>query len=444
MKTKTSESAPTPQTFLQRSRFSTTLGLRILLASILLASDAASAAKISNSLLTFSENTNDGGLTITGFDIDARGNVHDLLIPEVLTVGGVSKPVTAIGNYALQPRYWPAMVITGTVTIPNSVTTIGTSAFLGNEISGVILPDSIDYIGPDAFRSCTRLQTVKIPAKLTEISDSAFSGCSSLASVSLPEGLTSIGENTFNSCTSLSSIMLPKSLARIYNAAFGNCVSLRSVNLPGGVTQIGSGTFRACASLAAVEIAESVSVIGDGAFYDCIRLESVTFYGVPPLVKYYSGLPSVFSHSPSNLKITILCYPGKGFEKVFADTDQFTIKYIAPDIAVFSSSGTGLRNNSLRNFGRIQTRKASPSVTFRIQNAGSLPLNDIKIGTSGGNRLDFKIVSPPAKTLAPGATTTFKVKFSPGAKGECGTILRIESNDPDEQIFKIKLTGRGL
>ena len=442
MKISSSKSAPTPQIFRQLSRFSTTLGRRILLASILLASDAASAREISNGLLTFSENTTDGGVTVTGFDTNVRGNVHDLLIPEVLTVGGISKPVTAIGYRAFWGFY--AKVITGTVTIPNSVTTIGESAFYSNEISGVILPDSIDYIGLGAFRSCARLQSVKIPAKLTEISDNAFSGCSSLASVSLTEGLTSIGENAFNSCTSLGSLVLPKSLTRIYSAAFGNCVSLRSVNLPGGVTQIGSGTFEACASLAAVEIAESVSVIGDGAFYDCIRLESVTFYGVPPLVKYYSGLPSVFSHSPSNPKITILCYPGKGFEKVFDDMDQFTIKYIAPDIAVFNSSGTDLRNNSLRNFGRIQTRKASPSVTFRIQNTGSLPLNDIKIGTSGANRLDFKIVSPPARTLAAGAITTFKVKFSPGAKGERGTILKIESNDPDEQIFKIKLTGRGF
>lgn len=444
MKTKRSDPARPTQTAPLLSRLSTALGIRILLLSVLLGAGVAAAADISNGLLTFTENTSDGGLTVTGFDINATGNVHDLLIPSVLTVGGTPKPVNGIGNSALEPVYWPAKGITGIVTVPSSVVSIGDSAFNGNEISGVILPDTLDYMGPEVFRSCARLESVRIPAGLSDLSYNSFYDCSSLTSVYFPEGLTDIGENAFDSCTSLDALALPKSLTRIHNGAFANCVALKSVMLPGGVTQIGEVAFNACASLESIDIAKSVSVIGAGAFAGCVKLKTVTFYGsIPAMVDHYP-YDSPFTNTPEDLKITIICYPGKGFEGYFNDTDRFTIKYLGPDIAVFSLSGTELHDNDKSNFGMIRSGNTSPALTFKISNKGSRPLTGIKIGNSGGNYPDFKIVSRPSTTLAPGATTTFKVKFTPSSKGKLATVLEIKSNDPDEKLIKVKLTGSGF
>lgn len=434
MKTKPSESTSASQSVPLLSRLSTVFALQILLPTFLLGASVASAAEISSGLLTFTENSSDGGVTVTGLNRYATGNIHDLPIPSFVSVGGINKPVTGIGDGALRPVYL-GKVITGTVTIPGSVVTIGEDAFYGNEISGVILPDSITYIGPSAFESCSRLVTVRLPARLTDVSYDSFYGCSSLTSVHFPEGLTAIGQNAFKSCTSLLGLALPQTLTRIYSRAFENCVSLKSVHLPGAVTQVGTYAFKECASLESVVIEKSVSVIGSGAFSDCDRLGIVAFHGLLPTIDWV--YPDTFPFS-SNSKITIQCYPGLGFAEFFDAADYFSIQYFSvptPAIAV---------NVSQHYFGRSKVGKASPTYTFRIQNTGDLPLEGISVGIRGGDYRDFKIVSRPLQTVAPGDTTTFMVKFYPKSKGKRGTFLSIESNDPDDKITLVKITGGGI
>ena len=449
MKIKTSPSSPTPLS----SSLAGALGVRLFLEFALLSATAHATTTqgsfdkyhtLNDGVLKYEENAVGTGLTVDGSYNWPTGEVQNLEIPDSVVVNGVSRKVTAVGANAFDVAQHGNSLITGTLTIPDSIVSIGCTAFRENCMTHAILPETVARIGFSAFSDCTYLQAANIPKSVTILEENTFWGCSSLASVNFSEGLTSIGWDAFRNCQNLTSVSLPESLKIIGGNSFASCSSLKTLVIPSGVSLIGDSAFGNCSSLDTVVLSKNVGSIGRGAFNPCVKLKAVTFYGGMPsmLLNFQVGQP--FSNSPSKQKITIHCYPGVGFEEAFTDTDQFTIKYIAPDIAVFSSSGTDLRNNSLRNFGRIQTRKASPSVTFRIQNTGSLPLNDIKIGTSGANRLDFKIVSPPARTLAAGAITTFKVKFSPGAKGERGTILKIESNDPDEQIFKIKLTGRGF
>ena len=92
------------------------------------------------------------------------------------------------------------------ITIPNSVTSIGEDAFTGSGLTSVTIPNSVTSIGSIAFRYCSSLTSVTIPNSVTSIGEAAFLGCTSLTSVTIPESVTSIGEAAFYGCSGLTSI----------------------------------------------------------------------------------------------------------------------------------------------------------------------------------------------------------------------------------------------
>ena len=97
------------------------------------------------------------------------------------------------------------------------------SAF--NVGSSVTIPDSVTSIGDWAFYNCTSLTSVTIPDSVTSIGDRAFSGCTSLTSVAIPDSVTSIGDGAFSGCTSLASVTIPDSVTSIGYGAFDKCLA---------------------------------------------------------------------------------------------------------------------------------------------------------------------------------------------------------------------------
>ena len=163
------------------------------------------------------------------------------------------------------------------VTIPNSVTSIGNRAFSGcKSLQSVTIPNSVTSIGDEAFSGCKSLQSVTIPNSVTKIGDGVFCWCDSLQSITIPNSVTSIGDNAFYLCDSLQSITIPNSVTSIGDGAFYLCVSLQSVTIPNSVTKIGDNAFDWCKSLQSVTIPNSVTSIGDNAFNSCDSLQSVT------------------------------------------------------------------------------------------------------------------------------------------------------------------------
>ena len=163
------------------------------------------------------------------------------------------------------------------VTIPNSVTSIGDYAFGDCEsLQSVTIPNSVTKIGYYAFGGCKSLQSVTIPNSVTKIGYYAFCGCESLQSVTIPNSVTSIGDYAFGDCESLQSVTIPNSVTKIGYYAFGGCKSLQSVTIPNSVTKIGYYAFCGCESLQSVTIPNSVTGIGDKAFIGCESLQSVT------------------------------------------------------------------------------------------------------------------------------------------------------------------------
>ena len=162
------------------------------------------------------------------------------------------------------------------VTIPNSVISIGSSAFsCCQSLTSVTIPNSVTSIESRTFEACSSLTSITIPNSVTSIGKAAFIA-SSLTYITIPNSVTSIGEEAFRECSSLTSITIPNSVTSIGEFAFDCCSSLTSITIPNSVTSIESYTFRACTSLAEIAIPNTVTDIGEKAFLNCIRLGKVT------------------------------------------------------------------------------------------------------------------------------------------------------------------------
>ena len=109
----------------------------------------------------------------------------------------------------------------------------------------------VTTIGHAAFFN-SAVTSVTIPDSVTSISDDAFVNCPQLTNISIPNSVTYIGFSAFNSCTSLKSITLPSSLSTIQSYAFCNCGNLETIRIPVSVTSIGNCAFADCPSLMTV------------------------------------------------------------------------------------------------------------------------------------------------------------------------------------------------
>ena len=106
--------------------------------------------------------------------------------------------------------------------IPNSVTSIGSSAFEDcSNLSSITIPNSVTSIESHAFYGCKNLTSITIPSSVTSIGTSAFSGCDNLTSITIPNSVTSIGSSAFYSCDNLSEIHLPTGMEDKFNKMEG-------------------------------------------------------------------------------------------------------------------------------------------------------------------------------------------------------------------------------
>ena len=186
------------------------------------------------------------------------------------------------------------------ITLPNSVTSIGSQAFADtpwyeNQPDGLVYAGKVLYkykgtmsdgtkikikdgtlgIAGDAFSGCSSLTSITIPSSVTSIGDGSFRQCSGLTSITIPNSVTSIGDYAFDGCSGLTSITIPNSVTSIGDAAFSGCKGLTSITIPNSVTSIGFFAFEFCSGLTSITIPNSVTFLGYRAFYGCVGLTSV-------------------------------------------------------------------------------------------------------------------------------------------------------------------------
>ncbi len=140
------------------------------------------------------------------------------------------------------------------------------------------IPDSVTSLGDSAFAGNKLLTAVDIPDGVTIIPYQSFRGCSGLKRVGLPDGVTSIGSGAFLDCSSLTELNIPESVTEFKNDVFMGCSSLTKVKIPDGVTTLPQCLFERCVNLKTAEIPDSVTVFED-CFYGCDNLEIVCHKG---------------------------------------------------------------------------------------------------------------------------------------------------------------------
>lgn len=133
-----------------------------------------------------------------------------------------------------------------------TVETIGHAAFFNSVVTSVTIPDSVTSIGDNAFGFCSQLTNISIPNSVTDIGFSAFAHCTSLKSITLPSSLSSISEALFSGCSQLTTIQIPDSVLSIQSNAFYHCRNLETIRIPVSVTLIETDAFAGCPSLMTV------------------------------------------------------------------------------------------------------------------------------------------------------------------------------------------------
>ena len=238
----------------------------------------------------------------------------------------------------------------------------------GNEITHLVIPNSVTSIRSRAFSGCSGLTSVTIPKSVTSINNNAFSGCSGLTSVTIPNSVTSIGSSAFSGCSGLTSIKvesgnqeydsrnncnaiietssntlitgckttaIPNSVTSIGSSAFYNCSSLTSITIPNSVTSIDSYAFSGCSGLTSVTIPNSVTSIGGSVFSGCTGLKTIVSEIEKPF-KIYSW---IFSDDIYNNVELIVPKGTKAAYQAMEGWNKFAKITEAADVSTFTENG---------------------------------------------------------------------------------------------------------
>ena len=230
------------------------------------------------------------------------------------------------------------------ITVPSThngypVTAIGDSAFVNCSyyLTSITLPNSIKTIGTSAFSGCMWLREVTLSNTLTEIGNYAFNNCRSMTEISLPATLKRMGNSVFDDCRSLSSISLPEGLTHLGEYAFTNCYALTRLHLPSTLTEIGEHAFHTCSELESITVAE-----GNPKYHsqgNClIETESkVLLLGCKNSVIPSDGsVTEIFNSAFTRMKgvtsITVPANVTKICASAFSECEELTSLTIGPDV----------------------------------------------------------------------------------------------------------------
>ena len=220
--------------------------------------------------------------------LEGTTTVDDSLIPWEFTIDGTRYTVTEVGSEAFHGKSW----LVGTLTFPDSVTSLGSRAFRKSKVSGVTTFGGITTMADRVLDGCTLKGGLPALTKVSSIGYAAFCDCSVEGYVVLHSAVKELGDNTFSQCK-ITGIDLPKGMTTIGTGVF-YANPIPELTLPDTVKTIGGRLVSFNTKVTTFVFPRSVTTIGKEAFWGCTNLKAV----------YIPGPPSVNSSEQTYTRVT--------------------------------------------------------------------------------------------------------------------------------------------
>ena len=180
-----------------------------------------------------------------------KNNYENIVIPEYLENNriltseyyGYKQRITTIGSFVFstetkyngntgkyEPKYNEYAQYLTSITLPNSIETIGADTFYGTPLTQIVLPDSVTYIAGGAFRNCKNLESVKLSKNTRDIGGFAFAN-TAITSIEIPNSVIYIHDDAFSNTKLRGELYIPDSVIIIYPGAFEG-TQITSVSIP--------------------------------------------------------------------------------------------------------------------------------------------------------------------------------------------------------------------
>ena len=406
----------------------------------------------------------------------------------------------------------------GNIVIPNTVTKIGDEAFKGNKkVTGVTIPGSVVDIGnnafegceklekvaftnPDgannnllirlsAFKDCTKLTDVEIPARVKQIVGNIFKGCTSLMGIKVnannpyyfaQEGVlfgpalveyspkydenyvllaypagrqgeytipSQVNEKTidqvwtsgFEGAVGLMDITIPASIGRLGTAAFEN-TGLTHVTIPDAVQQVDPAVFQNCTKLVSVKLPAGLTEIDQYMFANCTSLQYVDMPDSITKINIYAF------HNCTSL--TSLALP-KGLTSLSVGCFEkcYNLQHVVvpPSVINFPKDDVGVYNPFKYSPVTVYVKKGSTADKFFSNN-----LEELQAGTVSGGSLRVVTLNSVADPAAIDVGTLELIdagrQISVAGKFRIGAYLNVQSltDGSDYNAFFAKANGKAF
>lgn len=381
------------------------------------------------------------GLTAIGDDAFINCPIQEASIPAIACYyikNEFLREVKVTSGAIIAERAFYNCAALTSVTMADSVTTIGNSAFVGcSSLTSIKLPNSIECIGDYLFFACSSLENVEIPNSITKIGGYAFVECDNLqfkekdgllylgnkdnkylalikpvdekiTSAVIKSNCKIIADDAFRYCSELTDIQLPASVKKIGSYTFVDCTKLAKVNYTGTIdqwvgidfetpqgnplyytknlhindelvtnvvlkkaTNVSSYAFYNCESIESVKLANSVNAVGAYAFYNCSSLRSIEISSKVTQIDNYA-----FSYCNSlesvEYKGTIDQWVEISFENSFANPichaqELYVKDKLVTDVTL--TTATKIMPYAFSNYSLLESVKIPSSITSVSSNA---------------------------------------------------------------------------